>query len=133
MLIRSKTSAIRRRFRVSSSGGSICPEPSLIPCLYENEFMDHRQAGLYWEGNALAWTQLSRQGWDVYRDAVNTPAFLELLPDVTGMTGLDVGCGEGHNTRLFAQRGAQMFAVDVAPTFVRLAVEMDHSLRYAVA
>ena len=99
--------------------------------------MDHRQAGRYWEGNALAWTRLSRQGWDVYRDAVNTPAFLDLLPDVTGKKGLDVGCGEGHNTRLFAQRGAQMFAVDIAPTFVRFAAEMERrekdAIRYAVA
>lgn len=99
--------------------------------------MDHRQAGRCWESNALAWTRLARQGWDVYRDAVNTPAFLELLPDLTGKRGLDVGCGEGHNTRLFAQRGAQMFAIDVAPTFVRFAVEMERgrqgAIRYAVA
>ena len=99
--------------------------------------MDHRQAGQYWESNALAWTRLARQGWDVYRDAVNTPAFLDLLPDVTGKRGLDIGCGEGHNTRLFAQRGAQMFAIDVAPTFVRLAAEMEpaqpYPIRYAVA
>jgi len=99
--------------------------------------MDHRQAGRYWEGNAFAWTRLSRQGWDVYRDAVNTPGFLDLLPDVNGKKGLDVGCGEGHNTRLFAERGAQMFAIDVAPTFVRLAAEMESkegvAIRYAVA
>ena len=99
--------------------------------------MDHRQAGRYWESNALAWTVLSRQGWDVYRDAVNTPAFLDLLPDVTGMRGLDVGCGEGHNTRLFARRGARMVAVDIAPTFVRAAAEVgvgdQHAIRYAVA
>ena len=100
--------------------------------------MDHRLAGRYWESNAPGWTLLSRQGWDVYRDAVNTPAFLDLLPDVTGKRGLDIGCGEGHNTRLFAQRGAQMFAVDVAPTFVRLAAGMEagepkDAIRYAVA
>jgi ubiquinone/menaquinone biosynthesis C-methylase UbiE len=99
--------------------------------------MDHRLAGRYWESNALAWTLLARQGWDVYRDALNTPAFLDLLPDVTGKRGLDVGCGEGHNTRLFAQRGAQMFAIDVAPTFVRLAAEMERrdkqAIRYATA
>ncbi len=99
--------------------------------------MDHRQAARYWEANALAWTRLARQGWDVYRDAVNTPAFLDLLPDVTGKRGLDVGCGEGHNTRLFAQRGAQMFAIDVAPTFVQFAAEEErtqpHSIRYAVS
>jgi ubiquinone/menaquinone biosynthesis C-methylase UbiE len=99
--------------------------------------MDHRLAGRYWESNALAWTLLSRQGWDVYRDAVNTPAFLDLLPDVTGKKGLDIGCGEGHNTRLFAKRGAQMFAVDIAPTFVHLAAEMERrdqdAIRYAAA
>ena len=27
-----------------------------------------------------------------------------MLPDVEGLTGLDVGCGEGHNTRLLAGR-----------------------------
>jgi ubiquinone/menaquinone biosynthesis C-methylase UbiE len=99
--------------------------------------MDHRLAGRYWDSNALAWTLLARQGWDIYRDALNTPAFLDLLPDVTGKRGLDVGCGEGHNTRLFAQRGAQMFAIDIAPTFVRLAAEMErrdkHAIRYAAA
>jgi ubiquinone/menaquinone biosynthesis C-methylase UbiE len=105
--------------------------------LGENGVVNDRQAGLHWEGNAIAWTRLSRQGWDVYRDAVNTPAFLDLLPDVTGRKGLDVGCGEGHNTRLFAKRGGDMFAVDIAPTFVRFAAEAereeDGAIRYAVA
>ena len=92
--------------------------------------MDPREAARYWEGNAFAWTRLSRQGWDVYRDAVNTPAFLDLLPDVAGRRGLDVGCGEGHNTRLLARRGARMWAVDVAPTFVRFAREAERELIY---
>src|SRR6185369_8529854 len=87
--------------------------------------MDHREVGRYWEGNAAAWTALSRQGWDVYRDAVNTPAFLAMLPDVAGLRGLDVGCGEGHNTRLLAERGARMTAIDIAPTFVRFARESE--------
>jgi ubiquinone/menaquinone biosynthesis C-methylase UbiE len=99
--------------------------------------VDHREAGRYWERNARAWTILARQGWDVYRDAVNTPAFLGMLPDVGGKTGLDVGCGEGHNTRLLAARGARMTAVDIAPTFVRLAAEMERepqrAVRYAAA
>ena len=61
----------------------------------------------------------------MYRDHVNTPAFLQTLPDIAGKTGLGVGCGEGHNTRLLAQRGARMFAVDIAPTFVRLAADSE--------
>src|SRR5689334_2002769 len=95
--------------------------------------MDHRQAGRYWESNAQAWTTLARQGWDVYRDAVNTPAFLAMLPDVAGLSGLDVGSGDGHNTRLIAARGARMAAVDIAPTFVRCAREVEGATLYAVA
>src|SRR5215470_8616118 len=96
--------------------------------------MDDSEAGRYWDGNAQAWTQLARQGWDIYRDALNTPAFLDLLPDVAGKRGLDIGCGEGHNTRLFAARGAQMFAIDISPTFIRLASEIESpSIRYTVA
>jgi SAM-dependent methyltransferase len=76
---------------------------------------------------------LSRQGWDVYRDAVNTPAFLKMLPDVTAKKGLDIGCGEGHNTRLIAARGARMFAVDIAPGFIRYAAEAEPIILYSVA
>ncbi|MGI9424930.1 MAG: class I SAM-dependent methyltransferase [Hyphomicrobiaceae bacterium] len=79
----------------------------------------------HWESNAAAWTTLSRAGYDVYRDLVNTPAFLDLLPDVRGMKGLDVGCGEGSNTREVAKRGAEMCAIDIAPTFVANARECE--------
>jgi len=84
-----------------------------------------REAGACWEGNAEAWTHLARAGYDVYRDHLNTPAFLDMLPDVKGRTGLDVGCGEGHNTRLLAKQGAQMTALDISPTFIRYAREEE--------
>lgn len=98
--------------------------------------MDHRTAGRYWEGNAHAWTVLARQGWDVYRNSVNTPALLDLLPNIAGKQGLDVGCGEGYNTRLLAGRGAHMFGVDIAPTFIGYAEETERGdplgIQYAV-
>lgn len=81
--------------------------------------------GRLWEGNAEAWTRLSRAGYDVYRDWLNTPAFLEMLPPVAGQRGLDVGCGEGHNTRLVAKQGAHMTGLDIAPTFLRHAREVE--------
>ncbi len=87
--------------------------------------MDHREAGDYWDGNAEAWTTLARAGFDVYRDAFNTPGFLAMLPGVKGLSGLDIGCGEGGNTREVARRGARMAAVDISPTFVRLAREEE--------
>lgn len=81
--------------------------------------MDHKQVRRYWNANAEVWTRLSRAGYDVYRDHLNTPAFLDMLPDVAGLAGLDVGCGEGYNTRLLAERGARMAAVDIADVFIR--------------
>ena len=87
--------------------------------------LDHRAVGALWDENAEAWTILARRGYDKYRDHINTPAFLAMLPDVTGLRGLDVGCGEGHNTRLVAQRGAKLTALDVAGRFVRYAQEQE--------
>ena len=81
--------------------------------------MDPADVVKYWEGNAETWTRLARAGYDVYRDALNTPAFLAMLPPVSGLTGLDIGCGEGANTRHVARLGAHMQAIDVSPTFVR--------------
>jgi ubiquinone/menaquinone biosynthesis C-methylase UbiE len=81
--------------------------------------MDEREVGRLWNENAEVWTRLARAGYDVYRDWLNTPAFLAMLPDVRGLYGLDIGCGEGHNTRLLGRRGACMTAIDIAETFVR--------------
>jgi ubiquinone/menaquinone biosynthesis C-methylase UbiE len=80
--------------------------------------MDHTEVARYWNAAADTWTQLARAGYDVYRDHVNTPAFFAMLPVVTGLRGLDIGCGEGHNTRLLARRGAIVSAIDIAEDFI---------------
>ncbi len=87
--------------------------------------MDHRDIGKHWDELAPTWTALGRGGYDYYRDSFNTPAFLESLPEIQGLSGLDIGCGEGHNTRLLAERGARMSAVDISQVFVELANEVQ--------
>jgi ubiquinone/menaquinone biosynthesis C-methylase UbiE len=87
--------------------------------------MNHQEAGRFWNANANAWTKLARAGYDVYRDYLNTPAFFEMLPNVTGLAGIDIGCGEGHNTRLLAKRSAHVTAVDVAEDFIRHAKQAE--------
>ncbi len=89
--------------------------------------MNAQELAAYWEGNAEAWTRQSRAGLDVYRDVVNTPAFLAMLPPIAGKDGLDIGCGEGTNTRALARLGARMRAVDIAPTFLRHARETERT------
>jgi 2-polyprenyl-3-methyl-5-hydroxy-6-metoxy-1,4-benzoquinol methylase len=81
--------------------------------------MKSAEVARFWEANAENWTRFVRAGYDVYRDALNTPAFLAMLPDVRGLSGIDIGCGEGANTRKLARLGARMQAIDIAPTFIR--------------
>ena len=91
-------------------------------------------AARHWEDNAETWTRHSRAGYDIYRDALNTPAFLAMLPPIDGLSGLDIGCGEGTNTRHVARRGpAAMHAIDVSPTFIRYARAAEASDPLGVA
>jgi SAM-dependent methyltransferase len=99
--------------------------------------MDHEEVGRYWDENAEVWTELVRTGYDHYRDGLNTPAFLDMLPDVDGLPGLDVGCGEGHNTRLLAEHGARITGIDISRNFIRYAREAEEKqplgIRYEIA
>ncbi|GAM23891.1 hypothetical protein SAMD00019534_070660 [Acytostelium subglobosum LB1] len=93
--------------------------------------MDSKESGRHWENNAENWSIYTRKGCDIHRDYVNTPGFFSILPDVKGLVGLDVGCGEGHNTRLLVNdRGAKMSACDIAPTFIKYA--NDHEQQQPV-
>jgi len=87
--------------------------------------MDSADVAACWEANAETWTRHARAGYDLYRDALNTPVFLANLPPIADLNGLDIGCGEGSNTRKLAERGAHMTAVDIAPTFLRHAREAE--------
>ncbi len=95
--------------------------------------MERAEAAAYWEANADAWTRHSRAGYDVYRDALNTPAFLAALPPVAGLHGLDIGCGEGSNTRQVARLGAKMQAIDIAPTFIGHATATEQAEPLGIA
>ncbi|OYX06746.1 MAG: SAM-dependent methyltransferase, partial [Rhizobiales bacterium 32-66-8] len=99
--------------------------------------MKASEAGAFWERNAETWTRHVRAGYDIYRDALNSPTFLDMLPPVDGRRGLDLGCGEGANTRHLARRGARMDGIDIAPTFIRHAQAAESAeplgISYAVA
>ena len=99
--------------------------------------MDHKEVGKIWNENAANWTKLIRMGCDLYRDHVNAPAFLSMLPNVNGLRGLDIGCGEGHMTRQVAQKGAAMTAIDICPVFIEQAKELEDEellgIKYEVA
>jgi len=94
--------------------------------------MDHKEVSRYWDENAEAWSILSEAGYDTYRDHLNTPAFLRMLPPVAGLSGLDIGCGSGHNTRLVAHMGAHMTALDGSRVFLRHAAGENAGPAYPI-
>ncbi|MBV8454328.1 MAG: class I SAM-dependent methyltransferase [Deltaproteobacteria bacterium] len=74
-----------------------------------------------WDKNAAAWTAQVREGKDLYWELFNNPLFLEFVPDLAGRRVIDLGCGEGRNTRVFAKRGAQMTGIDLSPSLIEAA------------
>lgn len=95
--------------------------------------MDASEVAACWEANAETWTRHARAGYDRYRNEINTPVFLANLPPVAGLNGLDIGCGEGFNTRKLAGLGAAMTGIDIAPTFIRHAQEEEANQPLGIA
>ncbi|MFW9784282.1 MAG: class I SAM-dependent methyltransferase [Candidatus Heimdallarchaeota archaeon] len=99
--------------------------------------MNNKDVGKYWDKNAENWTKLARMGYDRSRDRINTPAFFKILPDISNLKGLDIGCGEGHNTRIAASKGAIMTAIDISKVFIKHAIEKEQQnplrIKYKVA
>ena len=89
--------------------------------------MKAEEVAAYWQKNATAWTTMARQGFDICRNHLNAPAFMQMLPAVQGLKGLDVGCGEGFNTRLVADRGAHLTGIDICEKFIDYARETEQA------
>ncbi|HEY7094591.1 MAG TPA: class I SAM-dependent methyltransferase [Ktedonobacterales bacterium] len=65
----------------------------------------------------------------------NISRFLEVVGDVSGLTVLDAGCGEGYLSRILAQRGADVAGIDISPRLVEFAraKDLDGAITYQVA
>jgi SAM-dependent methyltransferase len=81
-----------------------------------------------WEANSESWTTLTRSGHDRYRDLVNTPAFFSMLPPIDGLRCLDLGCGEGHNTRLLHLAGGRAIGLDIVEAFARASIDCEPAI-----
>jgi 2-polyprenyl-3-methyl-5-hydroxy-6-metoxy-1,4-benzoquinol methylase len=46
------------------------------------------------------------------------PLFLKILGDVSSLTTLDAGCGEGYLSRILAHRGANVTGIDISARLV---------------
>jgi SAM-dependent methyltransferase len=83
--------------------------------------IDETQVAAAWDLNAKVWVEHVRAGYDRYREVFTLPAFLAFLPELDGHDVIDLGCGEGHNTRALARRGARLTGVDIAERMIAAA------------
>ncbi len=59
-----------------------------------------------------------------YNDLLEQPAMRKLLPDLSGQSVLDLGCGYGHNCIDFVRRGSKMVVgIDISEKMLSVAKE----------
>lgn len=81
--------------------------------------MKQKKIDKIWNENSANWCEASEKGYDIWRDYLNTPAFLAMLPDLTCLSGLEIGCGDGYNSRLIAETCKSLISVDISDEFLR--------------
>jgi SAM-dependent methyltransferase len=61
--------------------------------------------------------------------------FLQIVGEVSGLTVLDAGCGEGYLSRILMHRGAHVTGIDISPRLVEMVRAKDPAgnITYQVA
>lgn len=90
-----------------------------------------------WDENAPRWISQVRRGLDTLREHLNNPAFFDhFLDDLKDKDVIDIGCGEGYNTRLLAQRGSRMTGIDLSAKLIEAARQLEKekplNIRYRI-
>jgi len=85
-----------------------------------------------WDEASQPWADFVRKGKDYYRDEMNNPAALSLIGEIKGKLLLDLSCGEGHNTRILARKGATVTGVDLSRALIDLARESEKTDRLGI-
>jgi len=90
-----------------------------------------------WNEKAELWAKQVRSKKDVFRDLFNNPEFFKFIGDIKNKKILDAGCGEGYNTRLLAQKGADVTAIDLSENMIYLAQQEENKhtlgIKYKIA
>jgi SAM-dependent methyltransferase len=85
-----------------------------------SELPEHaRRNRAYWDSMAHEWVESGRRHWasnEISWGIWNVPeSEVRLLPDVTGMDVIELGCGTGYISAWLARRGARPVGIDNSP------------------
>ena len=84
---------------------------------------DTEEAIRRWDMHAAEVASRYGSQGDRHREVLLNPVLLELLGSVQGRRILDAGCGEGYLSRILAERGASVVAVDYSRHMLDIARE----------
>jgi ubiquinone/menaquinone biosynthesis C-methylase UbiE len=93
-----------------------------------------KTGGTGW-GNVAQWYHETVEDRASYQKDLIMPNLMRLMEIQKGQTVLDLGCGEGVFARRFAQAGAKVIAVDIAPELISIAEKksVGANIEYRVA
>ncbi|MEI5906602.1 class I SAM-dependent methyltransferase [Bacillus spongiae] len=80
-----------------------------------------------WNQHAESFISSYTEHGDIHREVFLNPTIFSLLGDVNGKRVLDAGCGEGYLSRLLAEKGAIVTAVDYAQKMIEMAKQRTSS------
>ncbi len=79
-----------------------------------------------WVRLSKAWIREAREGSNPTRTGLLDAPMIDACGDVTGLTVLDCGCGEGRFCRILAQRGAtSVLGLDLCEPMILAARELQ--------
>lgn len=79
------------------------------------------QAIKRWNQFAESFTEKYDEQGDLHHQVLLNPAIFSLIEEVEGQNFLDAGCGEGYLSRMLAQKGAFVTAVDYSQKMLEIA------------
>jgi ubiquinone/menaquinone biosynthesis C-methylase UbiE len=85
-----------------------------------------------WNKSAEAWVDFVRTGKDHCRYYMNNPGMFRMLGNIRGKQVLDLGCGEGYNTRIMARRGAKVTGIDFSEKMIEFARDQEKKDRLGI-
>ena len=85
-----------------------------------------------WENPRAQDSFLEYVGFDDEQKSAEQVVKIEKLLGLSPCKGLDVGCGNGRQTTVFARRGYSMTGIDVSESFLRAAKERAQKENFAI-
>lgn len=99
--------------------------------------MSEEDISQQWNEAARSWIEFVRSGKNYYSEYLNGPALRRMIGNVEGKRVLDIGCGEGYCSRIFAKAGAEVTGIDISEIMIKAAREEERrhplGVKYLVA